>query len=54
MPDGAVEAVLQGNTDAVKLLCNHCEHGPPHAEVIAVNTSQWEYDNTVFTFEVRR
>jgi acylphosphatase len=34
--DGRVEAAFEGEPDAVNEMANWCQHGPPHAEVAAV------------------
>ena len=37
-PDGAVEAVFEGEPDAVEAMLRWCERGPRGAEVDAVET----------------
>jgi acylphosphatase len=34
--DGRVEAVFEGEPDAVNEACNWCQHGPPHAQVVGI------------------
>lgn len=33
LPDGRVEAVIEGEDDEVRSLVDWCRHGPPHATV---------------------
>ncbi len=35
-PDGRVEAVFEGEPDAVNEMANWCQHGPPHAAVTGI------------------
>ena len=37
LPDGRVEAVFEGDEDAVEAAGEWCRHGPPAAEVISVD-----------------
>ena len=39
-PDGAVEAVLEGDRDAVERVLRFCETGPPQAAVERVEVSE--------------
>lgn len=39
-PDGAVEAVAEGDTDMVEKFVNWCHEGPPRARVAAVEVSR--------------
>ena len=41
-PDGAVEAVFEGDDGAVEALVEWCRQGPPHAHVSAVEVSSEE------------
>jgi acylphosphatase len=41
-PDGAVEAVFEGDRTAVERLVDFCRLGPPHAEVRAVEVAEEE------------
>ena len=34
--DGRVEAVFEGEPDAVNEMANWCQHGPPHAAVTSI------------------
>ena len=35
-PDGSVEIIAEGETEALEQLREWCTHGPPHARVTAV------------------
>lgn len=39
LPDGRVEAVFEGEEEAVRFLVGWCRSGPPHASVAAVEVS---------------
>ena len=39
-PDGSVEAALEGPSEAVDTLTRWCEHGPPGARVLRVETRE--------------
>ena len=41
-PDGAVEAVFEGEDAAVEALVSWCRQGPPHADVSGVDVSEEE------------
>ena len=41
-PDGAVEAVFEGEDAAVDALVSWCRQGPPHADVSGVDVSEEE------------
>ena len=41
LPDGRVEALIQGERDAVQDLIEWCKHGPPHATVERIEVD-WE------------
>ena len=51
-PDGAVEAVFEGDADAVQALVDWCGHGPRGAEVTAVDETAEEPEGTS-GFEIR-
>lgn len=53
-PDGTVEAVFEGNEEAVKKLIEWCRHGPPGATVEKVNTDWEEYTGEFENFTVIR
>jgi acylphosphatase len=50
--DGAVEAVFEGDPDAVRALVEFCERGPRGAEVERVETTEEEPEG-LSGFEVR-
>jgi acylphosphatase len=52
LPDGSVEAIVQGPQDAVDALVAWCRRGPPRAEVEQVIVSQAEVDRSLHTFVV--
>jgi acylphosphatase len=37
--DGRVEAVFEGEPDAVNEMANWCQHGPPHAIVASIEVT---------------
>jgi acylphosphatase len=39
-PDGAVEAVFEGSSEAVEAMCAWCESGPPYASVTRVEVTE--------------
>jgi acylphosphatase len=41
-PDGAVEAVFEGDEAAVSALIEWCRQGPPHADVTSVDVNDEE------------
>jgi len=41
LPDGRVEAVIEGERNAVERIVEWCKQGPPHATVEAVEV-EWE------------
>lgn len=51
-PDGAVEAVFEGDGSAVEALVDWCRQGPPHAEVSGVEVSD-EQPEGLRSFDVR-
>ncbi len=51
-PEGAVEAVFEGDPDAVEELVEFCRHGPSRAEVAAVEVENEEPEG-LSGFEVR-
>ncbi|MGH3499980.1 MAG: acylphosphatase [Nocardioidaceae bacterium] len=52
-PDGAVEAVFEGEDAAVSALCEWCREGPPQAQVDRVDVSEEEPGGSAAGFEVR-
>ena len=51
-PDGAVEAVFEGDADAVSSMVDWCSHGPRGADVDSVDDSTEEPEG-LSGFEVR-
>jgi len=51
-PDGAVEAVFEGSSDAVTAMVEFCSSGPRGADVVRVETSE-EEPAGLSGFEVR-
>lgn len=53
LPDGRVEAVFEGEEEAVKELIDFCKWGPPGAKVTKVDV-KWEvYTGEFKDFEIR-
>lgn len=53
LPDGRVEAVFEGEEEAVKQLIEFCKHGPPGAKVTSLEV-KWEgYIGEFKDFEIR-
>ena len=50
--DGRVEAALEGDPDAVNTVVNWCQHGPPRAQVLAIEVIDEEPEGEV-GFRVR-
>lgn len=48
LPDGDVEALIEGDSDSVDRLITWCHHGPPAARVDDVSVS-WETATGQFT-----
>ena len=53
LPDGRVEAVLQGPKDKVDDLIEWCRKGPPAAKVDKVEVSWEKAEEDLKTFEIR-
>jgi len=53
MPDGRVEAVFEGEEEAVKELIEFCRRGPPGARVTKVNVKWENYTGEFKDFEIR-
>ena len=51
--DGSVEAVVQGDEDAVDQLVGWCHNGPPGANVKYVNANLFEGEETFIAFSRR-
>jgi len=52
LPDGRVEAVLEGTRPAVQACLQWCHHGPPGARVTGVEV-EWEAPRGERAFRVR-
>jgi len=53
LPDGAVEALLEGDRQAVEALIDWCRQGPPRARVDAVQVETRAFEGRFKTFEIR-
>ena len=53
LPDGRVEAVLEGPEESVNKLIAWCYEGPPLAKVDHVDITEEEYKGEFSTFSVR-
>ena len=53
LPDGRVEAVLEGEEDAVGRVIAFCHRGPPYARVDRVEIRDEEYRGDLRGFTVR-
>jgi acylphosphatase len=53
MPDGRVEAVFEGEEEAVKELIEFCRRGPPGARVAKVDVKLEAYTGEFKDFEIR-
>ena len=53
LPDGRVEAVFEGEEEAVKALVEYCHHGPSYARVENVNVSYENYSGEFTDFTTR-
>ncbi len=54
LPDGRVEALLEGDDDAVDCLVAWCRRGPERAHVENLELAEEPYRGEHRTFEVRR
>ena len=52
-PDGSVQAVFEGEKDAVAEAITWCHQGPPAADVTAVDIDRQEYRGEFETFRIR-
>ena len=52
--DGTVEALVQGDADAVEELLSWCRRGPPSARVTAIATVEMKPDPVLDAFESRQ
>jgi acylphosphatase len=53
LPDGRVEAVFEGEEEAVKALVDYCHRGPSFAIVENVNVTYENYNGEFSSFQVR-
>lgn len=53
LPDGRVEAVAQGDAEAVEEFIRWCRKGPPAARVEAVEVVPIPFDPELTRFEIR-
>jgi acylphosphatase len=53
LPDGAVEAVVEGPPDSVEALVDWCRTGPPHARVDSIDIEDEEPKGEEPPFRVR-
>lgn len=51
-PDGTVEAIMEGDADAVKSLADWCREGPPGAGVTAVHEREEPWTGEFDSFNV--
>ena len=51
--DGTVEAVFEGERDAVEDILRWCRQGPPHGHVTDVNVDWQAYVGEFATFDIR-
>lgn len=51
--NGRVEAVFEGEQEAVKELIEFCKHGPPGARVAKVDVKWEAYTGEFYDFEIR-
>jgi acylphosphatase len=53
LPDGRVEAVFEGEKEAVEALIEFCKHGPSGARVTNVDLTWEPYTGTLDRFRIR-
>lgn len=53
LPDGRVEACVEGEEDAIKRLIDWCYIGPPHAIVKAVEVIEEDFKGEFLDFRIR-
>ena len=54
LPDGRVEAMIQGEATPIDSMMKWFYEGPPAANVTAVETEQQPIESSFETFEIRR
>jgi acylphosphatase len=52
LPDGRVEAVFEGEEDAVKALVDYCRHGPSYSKVENVEAAYETYQGEFADFKI--
>jgi len=53
LPDGRVEAVFEGEEEAVRALVEYCHHGPSYATVTNIDASWEDYRGEFSDFKMR-
>ncbi len=53
LPDSRVEAVFEGEEEAVKALVEFCKRGPPDAEVTHVDVTWENYTGEFVGFKIK-
>jgi acylphosphatase len=53
LPDGRVEAVFEGEKEAVETLIAFCEHGPSEAKVTSINLTWETYTGEFDRFRIK-
>lgn len=53
LPDGRVEAVFEGEEEAVKALVEYCHHGPSYARVTNIDASWEDYRGEFSDFKMQ-
>jgi acylphosphatase len=53
VPDGRVEAVFEGEQEAVNSLIAFCKHGPRHAEVTGTDVTWETYTGEFDKFKIK-
>lgn len=53
LPDGRVEAVVEGEEERIKELIDWCHQGPPGAQVRGVEVRWEDYQGEFADFEIR-
>jgi acylphosphatase len=53
LPDGRVEAVFEGEEEAVKALVEYCHHVPSYARVTNIDASWEDYRGEFSDFKMR-
>jgi len=54
LPSGEVEALLEGEADAVRRVIDWCQHGPPAATVAEVKIAWGNFSGECLSFVIRR